>query len=245
MNQLAHYRNLLEAIDTNTAWMKNVKAQGGKLSVITKPNVPIIANGSIATIGYNSIIDNGSPLTITEIEIPLDPTWSGTVGIYFNSAADKKRYGDSILGLIYEGFDDDSWAKIDQLIARSIGVHDSVLMHHLMDVDPLRGDGVGIRVYIDPDLVRNAIDQIFRFNKELTRYAIVNDFDLIRQLPDPNPELFDDPEIKRAIIVGTLQNIKTGNNIEARAMISYLTKQGVNWPEIAGISRSVNASLKQ
>jgi hypothetical protein len=231
MNQLAHYRNLLEAIANNTDWMKNVKAQGGKLSVVTKPNVPVIANGS--------------PLTITEIEIPLDPTWSGTVGIYFNSAADEKRYGDSILELIYEGFDDDSWAKIDQLIARSLGVHDSVLMHNLMDVDPLRGDGVGIRVYIDPEIVRNAIDQIFRFNKELTRYAIVNDFDLIRQLPDPNPELFNDPEIKRAIIVGTLQNIKAGDNIQARAMISYLTKHGVDWPEIAGISCSLNASLKR
>ena len=231
MNQLAHYRNLLEAIANNTAWIKNVKAQGGKLSVITKPNVSILADGS--------------PLTITEIEIPLDTTWSGTVGVYFNSDADEKRYGDGILELIYEGFDDKSWRKIDQLVARSLGVHDSVLMHDLMDVDPLRGDGVGIRVYIDPELVRNAINQIFSLNKELTRYAIVNDFDLIRQLPDPNPELFNDPEIKRAIIVGTLQNIKAGDNIQARAMISYLTKQGVDWPEITGISRSISASLKQ
>lgn len=231
MNTLAHYRNLLEAIANNTAWMKNVKAQGGKLSVVTKPNVPIMAGGK--------------PLTITEISIPLDVTWSGTVGVYFNSVDDEKRYGDDILDLIYEGFDDEAWITIDQLIARSLGVYESVLENHLMDVDPLNGDGIGIRVYIDPELVKNAITQIFSLNKELTRYAIVNDFDIIRDLHDPNPELFGDPEIKRAIIVGTLQNIKAGNNIEARAMLSYLTKHNVDWPELAGIGRSVSASLKQ
>lgn len=238
MNTLAHYRNLLEAIDTNTAWMKNVKAQGGKLSVVTKPNV--------------TIMSGNNPLIITGIDIPLDPAWNGTVGVYFNNPVvnwivnnpvDEPRYND-IYELLYDrDITDESWVKIDQLIAKSLGVHESVLMNNLMDIESLNGDGVGIRVYINPELVKNAIDQIFMFNKELTKYAIVNDIDIIKQIPNPDLELFSDPEIKHAIIVGMLKNLKASNVIETKSMLSYLINHNVNWPELAAIKRSIDAQL--
>lgn len=229
MNQVAHYRNLLESIANNTLWMKNVKTQSGELSVVTKPNV--------------SIMSGNNPLIITEIDVPLNPTWSGTVGVYFNSPVDEQRYGD-VYELLYDrDITDESWVKIDQLIAKSLGVHESVLMNNLMDIDPLNGDGVGIRVYIDPEVVNNAIKQIFTLNKELTTYVIVNNPDIIRQLPDPNPELFNDLEIKQAIMVSMLKNVKASNNIEAKALLSYLIKHNVNWPELAAIKRSFDAQL--
>lgn len=230
IDNIVHYRNLLESIANNTAWMKNVKAQSGKLTVVTKPNV--------------SIMSGDKPLTVTEIEIPLDPSWSGAVGVYFNSPVDEKRYGD-VYELLYDrDISDESWVKIDQLIAKSLGVHEGVLMNNLMDIDPLNGDGVGIRVYINPELVTNAINQIFALNTELTTYAVVNDFDIIRQLPNPNPELFDNQDVKNAIIVGMLKNVKAGNTIEAKAMLSYLIRHGVNWPEVHAINRSLNAKLE-
>lgn len=229
MNQLAHYRNLLEAIANTNTWIQNIKAQSGTLTIVTKPNANL-------NIGDDSV-------TVTKIEIPLSPEWGGIVGIYFDNPADEQKYGEDLTYVIYDNLDTPAINKLNQLIYNALDGKFDIVIDPEIDLEPLNGEGYGIRVNIDDDIITALLDEIVNHNEQLLIYLLKTDYQIINLVDEPSTEFLNNQDVKNIIIVGILKDMKTGNAAEASGVVNHLISQNVEWPELTTIKRSLD-SLK-